>query len=278
MFDTYKTSSERIQNRINNILIEERARLDLQKAYREILSIIDLTTLEGADTHDKVANLAKQASSYASKEKRIPNVAAVCVYPTLVKTVKDNLSDRNVKVASVAGAFPSGQSPIDIKISEVKYAIGQGADEIDMVISRGTFLEGDYNTVEQEVKAIKMVCKKAHLKVILETGELGSHDNIRKASELSILGGADFIKTSTGKIPISATLHAALVMLDTIKEYHKKTGIKIGIKPAGGISRPDLAIDFYLLVKNILGEDWINKNHFRIGASRLASNIFDLIK
>lgn len=278
MFDTYSYSSEELQNRIQGILNKAKENLDLQKVYRDILSVIDLTTLEGADTHEKAANLAKQASSYASIEKNIPNVAAVCVYPTLVKTVKENLSDSNIGVASVAGAFPAGQSPIEIKVAEVKYAVEQGADDIDMVISRGTFLEGKYDIVQDEVKSIKEACGKAHLKVILETGELSSPKNIRKASELSIFGGGDFIKTSTGKIPVAATLQAMLVMLDTIKEYYDKTGKKIGIKPAGGISEPEVAIDYYLLVKEILGEDWLNKSLFRIGASRLANKVYELIK
>ena len=194
-------------------------------------------------------NLAKQAGNYFSDEKNIPNVAAVCVYPTLVKKVKENLTDSKIGVASVAGAFPAGQSPVHIKVAEVKYAVEQGADDIDMVLSRGKFLEEKYQEVQDEVSAIKDACGKAHLKVILETGELLSVANIRKASEIGILGGGDFIKTSTGKIPIAATLEAMLIMLDTIKEYYEKTGIKIGIKPAGGISEADVAIEYYLLVK-----------------------------
>lgn len=278
MFDTYSYSPEELQNRIDTMLIQAKQNLNLQKIYRDVLSLIDLTTLEGADTNEKAANIAKQACSYASTEKNIPNVAAVCVYPTLVKTVKRNLTDSNIKVASVAGAFPAGQSPIEIKVAEVKYAVEQGADDIDMVISRGTFLEGKFDTVKEEVKAIKETCGKAHLKVILETGELKSPENIRKASELSILGGADFIKTSTGKIPVAATLQAMLVMLDTIKEYDDLTGKKIGIKPAGGISEPEVALDYYLLVKEVLGEEWLNNTLFRIGASRLANKVYELIQ
>jgi len=277
MFKPYLYSSEDIQNRIQAILNEGRKELDVQKAYRDILSFIDLTTLEGADTDEKAINLAKQAGDYFSKEKNIPNVAAVCVYPTLVKVVKENLEDTHIGVASVAGAFPAGQSPIHIKVAEVKYAVEQGADDIDMVISRGKFLEGKYEEVQDEVKAIKEVCGKAHLKVILETGELQSIENIRKASELGILGGGDFIKTSTGKIPVAATLEAMLVMLDTIKEYYDATGKKIGIKPAGGISKPTVALDYYLLVKETLGEEWLSNKLFRIGASRLANKVYDII-
>ncbi|NPD83406.1 deoxyribose-phosphate aldolase [Lentimicrobium sp. L6] len=278
MFNTYSYTSEEIQERIQNILNKGKQDFDQQKAYRQILSFIDLTTLEGADTNEKAANLAKQACNYANAEMNIPNVAAVCVYPTLVKVVKENLTDKNIGVASVAGAFPAGMSPIEIKVAEVKYAVTEGADDIDMVLSRGKFLEGKLEEVQKEVKSIKEVCGAAHLKVILETGELKSVENIRKASELSILGGGDFIKTSTGKIPVAATLEAMLVMLDTIKEYYEKTGKKIGIKPAGGISEPEVAIDYYVLVKEILGEDWLNNHLFRIGASRLANKVFDLIK
>lgn len=278
MFDSYLQTNESLQNRIDSILSKAKENQDLQTIYRNILSLIDLTTLEGADTHEKAANLARQACSYASIEKQIPNVAAVCVYPTLVKTVKENLTDKNIGVASVAGAFPAGQSPIEIKVAEVKYAVEQGADDIDMVISRGSFLEGKYDIVQQEVEAIKEACGQAHLKVILETGELKTPENIRKASELSILGGADFIKTSTGKIPIAATLQAMLIMLDTIKEYFEKTGKKIGIKPAGGISEPEVALDYYFLVQEVLGKEWLNNSLFRIGASRLANKVFDLIK
>lgn len=278
MFNTYSYSSKEIQERIQSILNKGKQGLDEQKAYRQILSFIDLTTLEGADTDEKAANLAKQACNYANAEKNIPNVAAVCIYPTLVKVVKENLSDKNIGVASVAGAFPAGMSPIKIKVAEVKYAVEEGADDIDMVLSRGKFLEGKFEEVQEEVKLIKEACGAAHLKVILETGELKSIENIRKASELSILGGGDFIKTSTGKIPVAATLEAMLVMLDTIKEYHEKTGKKIGIKPAGGISEPEVAIDYYLLVKEVLGEEWLNNKLFRIGASRLANKVFDLIK
>lgn len=278
MFNTYSYSSEEIQERIQNILCKGKQDFDEQKAYRHILSFIDLTTLEGADTNEKAANLAKQACNYANAEKNIPNVAAVCIYPTLVKVVKENLSDKTIRVASVAGAFPAGMSPIEIKVAEVKYAVEEGADDIDMVLSRGKFLEGKFEEVQEEVKLIKEACGDAHLKVILETGELKSVENIRKASELSILGGGDFIKTSTGKIPVAATLEAMLVMLDTINEYHEKTGKEIGIKPAGGISDPEVAIDYYLLVKEVLGEKWLNNHLFRIGASRLANKVFDLIK
>ena len=192
-----------------------------------------------------------------------------------MKTAKENLKDSNILVASVAGAFPAGQSPISIKVAEVKYAIEQGADEIDMVISRGKLIEGNYKVVFDEITAIKKACNNTHLKVILETGELQTIKNIRKASELAINAGADFIKTSTGKINPAATETAFIIMLDTIQEYYDKTGIMVGIKPAGGIRESVQAIRYYCLVKEILGEKWLNSNYFRIGASSLANNILN---
>ncbi len=208
-----------IQNLIKNIKNNWKEKINKHEAYKKILSIIDLTTLEGSDTEKEIISLCKKAKGYKLKGKGIPNLAAVCVYPTFVKIAKKNLEDTRIKVASVAGAFPSGQSPLFIKIEEVKYAINEGADEIDMVISRGKFLKGNYQEVFDEIAAIKEVCGDIHLKVILETGELESLKNIRKASEIAINAGADFIKTSTGKISPAATEPAFIVMLDTIKEY-----------------------------------------------------------
>ncbi|OYT16137.1 MAG: deoxyribose-phosphate aldolase [Bacteroidetes bacterium 4572_77] len=277
MFQSYSYSIEQIQARVKEIISQGKKNIDKQEAYRHILSFIDLTTLEGADTDEKASHLAQQASNYQVAAKNIPNVAAVCVYPTLVKTVKENLSDNNIGVASVAGAFPAGQSPIHIKVAEVKYAVEQGANDIDMVISRGKFLEGKHEDVQQEVSAIKAACGTAHLKVILETGELLSVENIRKASEIAIIGGGDFIKTSTGKIPIAATLEAMLIMIETIKEYYEISGKKIGIKPAGGISEPEVALDYYILVKEVLGEEWLTNKLFRIGASRLANKVYNIL-
>ena len=262
-----------IQNLIKNIKNNWKEKINKHEAYKKILSLIDLTTLEGSDTEKKIISLCNKAKGYKLKGKGIPNVAAVCVYPPFVKIAKKNLEDTGIKVASVAGAFPSGQSPLFVKIEEVKYAINEGADEIDMVISRGKFLEGNYQEVFDEIAAIKDVCGDKHLKVILETGELESLKNIRKASEIAINAGADFIKTSTGKISPAATEPAFIVMLDTIKEYYEKTEKMIGIKPAGGISEPWQALNYLVLVKDILGDKWLNKNYFRIGASRLADKI-----
>lgn len=272
-FKPYKHSAESIQQRIDDILSQTLPHIDRQKALRTILSCIDLTTLEGADTHAKVEQMAQKALAFKDEARKVPAVAAVCVYPTLVATAAHVLADTPLHVASVAGAFPAGQSPIDIKVAEVRYAVAQGAHEIDMVISRATFLEGQYEVVAEEVRAIKQACGKAHLKVILETGELKTVENIRKASEICILAGADFIKTSTGKIAEAATLPAFLVMIDTIKEYYQATGKMIGIKPAGGISDTETALQYYALLEEVLGEPWLNNTYFRVGASRLADKV-----
>jgi deoxyribose-phosphate aldolase len=277
-FNKYSgTKKNRIQNLIKNIKNNWKEKINKHEAYKKILSIIDLTTLEGSDTENKIISLCNKAKGYKLKGKRIPNVAAVCVYPPFVKIAKNNLEDTCIKVASVAGAFPSGQSSLFVKIEEVKYAINEGADEIDMVISRGKLLEGNYQEVFDEIAAIKEVCGDKHLKVILETGELESLINIRKASEIAINAGADFIKTSTGKISPAATEPAFVVMLDTIKEYYEKTDKMIGVKPAGGISEPWQALNYLVLVKDILGDKWLNKNYFRIGASRLADKVLNQI-
>ena len=279
-FSKYSYSSEDdLKLRISEILNKSFENINKKEALRSVLSFIDLTTLEGSDTDKKVKQLCKKALSFKEKHKTIPDVAAVCVYPTLVKVARDNLKNSKISVASVAGAFPSGQSPILIKVEEVKYAIEQGADEIDMVISRGKLIEGKFDVVFDEIAAIKNVCNNIHLKVILETGELQTIENIRKASELAINAGADFIKTSTGKINPAATETAFVIMLDTIKEYYEETGKMIGVKPAGGIRESKEALRYFCLVKEILGEKWLNNKYFRIGASSLADNVInDIMK
>ncbi|MGE5424676.1 MAG: deoxyribose-phosphate aldolase [Syntrophothermus sp.] len=233
-----------------------------------ILSLLDLTTLEGSDNISRITGLCEKAKSF--REKNLPSPAAVCVYPTFVRQAKKELEGSGIRVASVAGAFPSAQSPLPIRVAEVKFAVEEGADEIDMVISRGRFLEGDTAFVHDEISAIKKVCGNSHLKVILETGELQTPDLIRLASEIAIRAGADFIKTSTGKILPAATLEAAGIMLQVIKDHFLKTNQKIGFKPAGGISDPATALQYFDLVKRICGDDWLNPKLFRIGASRLA--------
>ena len=274
-FKPYTYTFSELSSRVETIIAEEKTSIDRLKALKTILSVIDLTTLSGDDTHQKVKELCQTGINFKNKELNIPQVAAICIYPVFVPLVKEKLKGTGIRTASVAGAFPSGQSPLEIRVAEVDWAVEQGADDIDMVISRGRLLEGEYDDIFDEVQEIKGSCQDAHLKVILETGELKTVANIRKACELSIMGGADFLKTSTGKIEPAATPEAFLIMLDTIKEFHKLTkGTKIGIKPAGGISTPDDAITYYLLVKKVLGEEWLNKELFRIGASRLAGKVY----
>ncbi|MFA8449752.1 MAG: deoxyribose-phosphate aldolase [Bacteroidales bacterium] len=276
-FGNYNYSEEDIQNRIKTILESDLEKANRKDLLKKALGFIDLTTLEGEDHDEKVINLCKKGMAYKNTEKEIPSVAAICVYPTFAKLVKETTKNSDLKTACVAGAFPAGQSPIEIKVAEVEYTVNQGADEIDMVISRGKFLEGKYNEVGQEIAAIKKACNNAHLKVILETGELKTVENIRKASEIAINNGGDFIKTSTGKMNPAATLVASVVMMDTIKEYYDKTGEMIGFKPAGGIADADQAVEYLVVLNHILGNKWLDKNYFRIGASRLADKIFNAI-
>ncbi|MCA0933558.1 deoxyribose-phosphate aldolase [Lutimonas saemankumensis] len=237
------------------------------------LGMIDLTTLEGKDTPGKVKQLCYKALHLHDSLKDIPAVAAVCVYPTYVKIAKKELEGSGIQVASVATAFPSGQSSRNTKITDTLFAVEQGADEIDMVISRGEFLAGEYNFVYDEIAEVKEACGKAHLKVILETGELDTLDNVRKASEIAMYAGADFIKTSTGKIQPAATMPVTYVMLDAIKDYYLKTGKMIGMKPAGGISTSKIALQYLVMLNEVLGEKWMNKTYFRFGASSLANDI-----
>jgi deoxyribose-phosphate aldolase len=236
-----------------------------------IISLLDLTTLEGTDNSERIHALCAKALHFA--EHNLPLPAAVCVYPPFVSLAKKLLSGSGIHVASVAGAFPSGQLPLHLRVNECRYAVDEGADEVDMVISRGAFLAGEYQLLTDEVAAMKQACGEVHLKVILETGELVTASNIKLASELAIQAGADFIKTSTGKIQPAATPEAMTEMLQVIKIHFIKTGKMIGIKPAGGISTPDQALLYYLLVKQFVGVDWLNNKLFRIGASRLADGL-----
>ena len=237
------------------------------------LSMIDLTTLEGKDTKGKVRQLCYKAMHPHDSIKDIPTVAAICVYPSYVAVAKKALEGSDIKIASVATVFPSGQSNLKVKITDTKFADSQGADEIDMVISRGQFLSGNYQFVFDEIAAVKEACGNAHLKVILETGELDTLDNVRRASEIAMLAGADFIKTSTGKIQPAATMQVTYVMLDAIKDFYIRTGKMIGMKPAGGISTAKIALQYLVMLNEVLGEKWMNKNYFRFGASSLVNDI-----
>ncbi|GAB5538112.1 MAG: deoxyribose-phosphate aldolase [Salibacteraceae bacterium] len=239
------------------------------------LNMVDLTTLEGADTPNKVKQLCYKAMHPHDRIENIPPTAAVCVYPTLVGVAKNALKGSSVKVAAVATYFPSGQSNTNLKIDETKYAIDEGADEIDMVISRREFLRGNYSYVLEEIMAVNEVCKKhqVRLKVILETGELGTLDNVRKASDLALLANPDFIKTSTGKIGQAANMQVTLVMLQAIWDHYQKAGVQVGMKPAGGISDAKTALHYLRMVKEVLGDEWLSNKWFRFGASRLANDL-----
>ena len=245
------------------------------EALRLALSMLDLTTLEGADTEGKVRQLCAKARQLHCEPALgdLPHVAAVCVYPTLVGTAKRELEGTGIRVASVATGFPAGQVPLEAKLADTRAAVGDGADEIDMVISRGDFLAGEYGAVSDEISSIKEACGEAHLKVILETGELGPLDAVRRASDLAIRAGADFIKTSTGKIQPAATLPVTLVMLEAIRDHYFATGTRIGMKPAGGISKAKLALQYLVMVRETLGNEWLTADLFRFGASSLANDL-----
>ena len=233
----------------------------------------DLTTLEGQDTPGKVISLCAKALRPDPGDPGVPSVAAVCVYPNLVPVAVERLAGSGVRVASVATAFPSGQSPLAVKLEEVRAAVEYGADEVDMVIDRGAFLAGRYGRVYDEIAEVKQACGEAELKVILETGELGTLDNVRRASLLAIAAGADFVKTSTGKLPTSATLPAQLVMLEAVRDAYEQTGRRVGIKAAGGIRTAKNAIQYLVQVHETLGPDWLTPDLYRIGASSLLNDI-----
>ncbi|MBT8068073.1 MAG: deoxyribose-phosphate aldolase [Gammaproteobacteria bacterium] len=243
------------------------------EALHLVLSMIDLTTLEGQDTPGKVQQLCQKAIHLHDALPGLPHVAAVCVYPTMVAIAKRALEGHDIKVASVATAFPSGMSTLSIKLDDTRMAVDAGADEIDMVISRGAFLAGDYRYVFDEIQAVKEACGEAHLKVILETGELGTLDRVRRASMLAMHAGADFIKTSTGKIQPAATMQVTLVMLQAIRDYYVETGRMVGMKPAGGISTSKLAVHYLVMLRETLGNAWMTPEWFRFGASSLANDV-----
>ena len=240
---------------------------------------MDLTTLEGADTPGKVAALASKGIRPDPSDPSIPSVAAICVYPNLVPTALERTKGTGVKVASVATAFPSGQSSIEVKLEETREVVAMGAHEVDMVIDRGAFLSGRYAQVYDEIVRVKEVCgTKAHLKVILETGELGTYDNVRRASLLAIAGGADFIKTSTGKAATNATLPVALCMLETIRDVYEETGRVVGMKVAGGVRQAKQAVQYLVQVHETLGPDWLTPDLFRLGASSLLNDVLMQIR
>lgn len=237
------------------------------------LSMVDLTTLEGKDSPGKVKALCHKAMHPLPGDTSIPSVAAVCVYPNMIPVAKRELEGSGVHLAAVATGFPSGLIPLNLKLEETRRAVDFGADEIDMVIDRGAFLAGETNKVFDEIVQVKEACGPAHLKVILETGELVTYDNVRKASILAMEAGADFIKTSTGKVKVNSTRPVTLVMLEAIRDYWYKTGKMIGMKSAGGIRNSKEALQYLVLVKETLGDDWLDPDYFRFGASTLANDI-----
>ena len=264
-------SDEEVAAKVKQLIenrVEENNTIEVKK---QLFNCIDLTTLKCTDSEESVMRFTEKVNELDDKYPDIKNVAAICVYPNFAKIVNDTLLVENVEIACVAGGFPSSQTFQEIKIAETAMAIHEGATEIDIVLSVGKFLSGDYEGVCDEIQEIKSVCGDKHLKVILETGALKSAENIKKASILSIYSGADFIKTSTGKESPAATPEAAYVMCQTIKEYYQKTGRKIGFKPAGGINSVNDALVYYTIVKEVLGEEWLTNELFRIGTSRLAN-------
>lgn len=277
---TYPDFSQTIS--IDTIGVEERvSRLNTRSIKKEskvqglklALSMIDHTTLEGKDSEGKVIQLCRKAITPYAPKPDLPSVAAVCVYPNMVSIAKKTVAGSSVKVASVATAFPSGMAKLQTKLDDVKFAVDEGADEIDMVISRGQFLKGNFTYVFDEISAVKEACGDAHLKVILETGELETLTNVRKASDLAMHAGADFIKTSTGKIQPAATQPVTLVMLEAIRDYYRETGRMVGMKPAGGIRKAKEALQYLVLVKETLGADWLSNKWFRFGASSLTNDL-----
>lgn len=267
---------------IDQVGIEERvARLNKRSIKKEskvqalklALSMVDLTTLAGMDTPGKVRQLCQKAKEPYAGLPELPQVAAVCVYPNMVNVARKALRGTNINIASVATFFPSGMSTLESKLEETRRVVEDGADEVDMVISRGEFLKGNYEYVYDEIASVKEACGEAHLKVILETGELQTYENVRKASDLAMEAGADFIKTSTGKVKPAATQPVTLVMLEAIRDYFYETGRMVGMKPAGGIRKAKQAIQYLVLVRETLGTDWLTPDYFRFGASSLANDL-----
>lgn len=269
-FDTH-VHDEDIHAAVCRLLEEKKAQYDTPEVKKALLGTIELTTLKVTDSEESVLKFTEKVNAFADAHPELPHLATICVYPNFAKIVSESLEADNVEVACVSGGFPSSQTFLEVKTIETALAVHDGATEIDMVLNVGAFLSGDYETCADEIEEIKSAAAEAPLKVILETGALQTAENIKKASILSIYAGADFIKTSTGKIEPAATPEAALVMCQTIREYYKLTGTKIGFKAAGGINTVSDAVGYYTIVREILGEEWIKEGLFRIGTSRLAN-------
>lgn len=279
LFDLYdcNLNDENIKQDVDKILAAHYDENNTTEVHKQCLSLIDLTSLNGTDTDGEIIAMVNKVNHFKANYPALPNVGAICVYPALVPVVKEHLN-ANIGIAAVSAGFPASQTFIEVKVAETAMCVMEGATEIDVVISIGKFLEEKYQEVYEELSEIKAACREAHLKVILETGALKSASNIKKASLLAMSSGADFIKTSTGKIPVAATLEATYVMCRAIKEWNEKTGIKVSYKPAGGIVTTEDAVKHYTLVKEILGAEWLNNTMFRFGASRLANNLLSSIE
>lgn len=269
-FDLSQTD-EQVSATVRQLVADNRDKYDNAEVLKQLLSTVELTTLKVTDSQESVLRFTENVNRFADEHPELPPLATICVYPNFAKIVSESLEADGVKVACVVGGFPSSQTFIEIKTAETALAVHDGADECDMVLSVGTFQSGDYETCADEIAEIKAACNEKPLKVILETGALKTAEAIKKASILSMYAGADFIKTSTGKIEVAATLEAAYVMCSAIKEYHALTGQYVGFKAAGGIKTTAEAIDFYTVVRELLGEDYIKQGLFRIGTSRLAN-------
>lgn len=270
------TNDEAVKNDIAAILRDEFKENNTPEVWKQCLNQIDLTTLNGDDTTAKVVTMTSKVNDFPKQFPNLPNVAAICVYPALVSAVKETLTEP-VGIAAVAAGFPASQTFIEVKVAESALTVKEGATEIDIVLSVGKFLEGNYQEVFDEIEEIKAAIQPAHLKVILETGSLKSVENIYKASILAMAAGADFIKTSTGKIAVNATPEATYAMCKAIKDWYENTGEKVNFKAAGGISTTEEAVQHYTIVKHILGQEWLNNQSFRFGASRLANNLLTSI-
>ncbi len=273
----FAMSDEQVKAQVAELLSSHAAENNNAAVWAQCLNQIDLTTLSVDDTTDKVATMAQRVNEFETQFPHLKNVAAICVYPALVKTVRDHLT-APIGIAAVAGGFPASQTFLEIKVAEAAMAVKDGATEIDIVLPVGKFLEERYEEVADEIMEIKAAIGEAHLKVILETGALRSAENIYRASILAMAAGADFIKTSTGKIAVNATPEAAYVMCNAIRAWYEKTEQVVCFKPAGGVSTTDEAVAYYTIVKEILGQDWLNNTRFRFGASRLANNLLTSIQ
>lgn len=269
-------NDDEVKQEVNRLLKDHYEKNNNVEVYKQCLNMIDLTSLNSTDTKDEILAMVNKVNQFQANFPGLPDVGAICVYPTMVPVVKNHLT-RPIGIASVAAGFPSSQTYIEVKIAETSMAVLEGATEIDVVISIGEFLSENYEFVLEELKEIKSACRDAHLKIIIESGHLGSATNIKKASVLSMAAGADFIKTSTGKMPVAATLEATYIMCQAIKEWHNHTGEKIGYKPAGGIVTTEDAVKHYTILNAVLGEEWLNNKLFRFGASRLANNLLTSI-